>query len=88
MAKKRKQLLGKVEKVIKSKHHSQPEMAQIAIDGAEDLYREIRVDNELTDGDGVKVSLKQGEEIDVILEADADATAKKPPASDKTEGKG
>lgn len=40
------------QKVIKSAYPSQPEMAQIAINGAEHLYREIRVENELTDGGG------------------------------------
>jgi len=71
MSKKRKQLRGTVEKVIKSDHS--PEMAQITIHEAEDLYREIRVDNEFTDGDGTKAGLKQGAEVDVIVEADSDA---------------
>jgi hypothetical protein len=70
--KKRKHLSGTVEKVIKSDHS--PEKAQIAVHEAEDLYRELRVENELTDGDGVKVRLKKGAEVDVIIEADSDAT--------------
>lgn len=52
LPKKRKQLHGTVEKVIKSDHSS--EKAQIAIHEAEHLYREIRVENELTNGDGEK----------------------------------
>ena len=61
-----------------------PEVAQIADREAEDLYREIRVENELTDGDGSKASLKPGAQVDVIVEADSDATVKKPPTSQKT----
>jgi hypothetical protein len=48
------------------------------------LYREIRVENELTDDQGEKVSLKPGAEVDVIVEADSSATLKKPPTSDKS----
>ena len=76
MSKKRKELRGTVEKIIKSDHS--PEKAQISIHQAEDLYREIRVENELTDGDGTKVRLKQGSQVDVIVEADPDATVTKP----------
>jgi len=79
MTKKRKKLRGTVSKVIKSSHPSQAEKAEIAIPEAEDLYREIRIDNELTDDAGDKVSLKPGAEVDVIVEADTDATLKKPP---------
>jgi hypothetical protein len=83
VTKKRKKLRGTVAKVIKSPHPSQPEKAEIDIHDADDLYREIRVDNELTDDAGEKASLKPGAEVDVIVEADSDATLKKPPASEK-----
>jgi len=79
MTKKRKKLRGTVAKVIKPLHPSQPEKAEIDIHDADDLYREIRVDNEFSDGGGEKTSLKPGTELDVILEADSDATLKKPP---------
>lgn len=82
MPKKRKQPHGTVEKVIKS-HHS-AEKAQIAIDEAEHLYREIRVENEFADGNGAKTSLKQGAQVDVIVEADSDATLTKPTTPDKS----
>ncbi len=64
-------LPGKVEKVI-SPHPSsgEPEKAQIAVEGADHLYREIRVPNNLTDADGQKVRLKQGAEVEVKIEAD------------------
>ena len=80
MPKKRKRLRGTVEKVIKSTRS--PEKAQISIHEAEDLYREIRVENELDD-DGAKARLKEGAEVDVIVEADSDATVTKPITPDK-----
>lgn len=65
-------LPGKVERVI-SPHPSsgEPEKAQIGIEGADHLYREIRVPNRLTDADGHKVKLKEGAEVEVTIEADA-----------------
>jgi hypothetical protein len=54
------------------------EKAEISVEGADDLYREIRIENVLTDENGEKVRLKPGAEVDVILEADTDATTKKP----------
>ena len=63
-------------------HPNQPEKAEISIHKAEDLYREIRVDNELVDEDGKTAALKPGAEVDVIVEADSDATPKKPPTSE------
>ena len=56
----------------------EPEKAQISVDEADELYREIRVENVLTDENREKVRLKSGAEVDVILEADTDATTKKP----------
>jgi len=82
MPKKRKQLRGTVEKVIKSVYS--PEKAQIAIDEADHLYREIRVENEFSDGDGAKASLKEGTQVDVIVEADSDAALMKPTRPDKS----
>lgn len=69
-------LPGKVEKVIDAHPKSgEPEKAQIAVEGADHLYREIRVPNTLIDGDGRKVKLKQGAEVDVTIEADPVVTA-------------
>jgi len=67
---------GTVEKIIKSSNPSEPEKAEIALHEAEHLYREIRVENELTDDTGQKSSLKPGANVDVIVEADSDATMK------------
>jgi hypothetical protein len=47
---------------------SVPERAVIAIQGAEDLYSEIRIENALSDGDGQKVKLKLREKVNVTIE--------------------
>jgi uncharacterized protein YfaS (alpha-2-macroglobulin family) len=72
-------LPGTVEKVIKSPAPGVPEKAQIAVEGGEDLYREIRIENTLTDEKGEEVSLKQGAEVQVTVEAEPDATTPKKP---------
>jgi hypothetical protein len=71
-------LPGTVEKIIKSPYPHEPEKAQIAIEGADDLYKEVRIENELTDENGNKVRLKQGAEVEVTVEADKEATTPKP----------
>lgn len=70
-------LPGTVEKIIKSSHPGVPEKAQIAVEGAEDLYREIRIENVLQDEDGHKVALKPGAPVEVTIEAHPDDTTKK-----------
>jgi len=70
-------LPGTVKKVIPPIHPSLPEKAEISIEGADELYREIRVENALNDGHGNEVSLKPGAEVQVTIEADADATKPK-----------
>jgi hypothetical protein len=72
-------LTGTVEKIIPPVA-GEPEKAQIAVDGADDLYRELRVENKLEDKDGKKVGLKEGAPVDVTIEADQAATT---PAKDK-----
>ena len=71
-------LPGTVEKVINSATPNEPEKAQIAVEGADDLYREIRIENTLTDENGKKVRLKKGAEVDVTVEAEAHATTPVP----------
>ena len=71
---KRKRLHGKVQKVLKPMVPFEPEKVQISVDEADELYREIRVENVLTDENGEKVRLKLGADIDVVVEADTDAT--------------
>jgi hypothetical protein len=67
-----------VERVIKPLHPGLPEKAQISIEGAEELYREIRIENVLVDQHGEEVALKEGAEIQVTVEAEPDATTKTP----------
>jgi hypothetical protein len=70
-------LPGTVEKIIKPSQPNEPEKAQIAIEGADMLYREIRIENSLTDENGQEVRLKKGAEVDVTVEADKGATTLK-----------
>lgn len=64
-------LPGRVEKVIHPHPQSgEPEKAQIGVEGADHLYREIRVPNRLVDQQGQKVKLKEGTEVEVTIEAD------------------
>jgi hypothetical protein len=69
-------LPGTVEKVIKPHPGShEPEKAQIAVEGADHLYRELRVPNKLTDEEGNKVKLVEGAEVEVKIEAEQPAVA-------------
>lgn len=63
-----------VEKVIPAIHPSAPDKVQISVEGAEELYKEIRVENVLADGDGNAVALKEGAEVEVTIAADPEAT--------------
>jgi hypothetical protein len=80
-----------VQKIIRSPDPSVPEKAEIAVEGADELYREIRIENTLTDEQGHEVKLKPGAEVDVTIEADPGATVPKneneaaPSADNKTE---
>jgi hypothetical protein len=70
-------LPGTVDKVIKSPDPTEPDKAQIVVEGADELYREIRIDNALQTDKGEEVALKPGTEVDVTVEAPADATIPK-----------
>lgn len=72
-----------VEKIIRPLHPAIPEKAQIAIEGAEDLYKEIRVDNVLEDEKGNKVKLKENAPVEVVIEADSESTAPSDKKTDK-----
>ena len=68
---------GTVEKIIKSPFPQEPEKAKIAVEGADHLYREIRIENSLEDEKGNKVKLKEGAQVDVTVEADLKDTVPK-----------
>jgi hypothetical protein len=70
-------LPGTVEKIIKPLIPGESEKAQINVEGADHLYREIRIENTLTDKDGEKVGLKPGAEVEVTVEAPPEATVPK-----------
>jgi hypothetical protein len=67
-------LTATVQKIIRSPHPSIPEKAQIAVEGADHLYRELRIKNTLIDENGDKVRLKPGAEVEVTIEAEPEAT--------------
>jgi hypothetical protein len=63
-------LPGTVEKIIEAVHPKEPEKAHINIDeGATPLYKEIRIENTLTDENGEEVKLKRGAKVEVTVEA-------------------
>ena len=74
MSKNKRKLHGTVQKIIQPVQTNEPEKAQIAVEEADHLYRELRVENILTNENGQKTRLKPQAEVDVIIEADTDAT--------------
>jgi hypothetical protein len=67
-------LPGKVEKIFR-RTPDEPEKAQISIDKADPLYREIRIENSLKDVDGDEVRLEENDEVDVTVETEKDTTS-------------
>jgi hypothetical protein len=63
---------GTVNKIIPSLRASQPEKAQIAVDGADQRHRELRFENTLTDEHGDDVRLKKGAHVEVTVTAAKD----------------
>jgi hypothetical protein len=62
-------LVGTVEKVIPAIGEYQAEQAQIIVTGAEELYREIRVENAFRNAAGSPVRLRQGAELEITITA-------------------
>ena len=65
-----------VRKIIKSYAPGVPEKAEISVHDADDLYKEIRIENKLEDSKGHKVKLKQGADVEVTVEADQKDTTR------------
>ncbi len=63
-----------VKKVIKSPYPDIPEKVEISVEGADDLYREIRIENSLIDENGAEVYLKEGAKVEVTVEAKLEET--------------
>jgi predicted DNA-binding antitoxin AbrB/MazE fold protein len=75
-------LPGTMQKAISPRHPGTTEKAQIRVEGAEEMYREIRIENELTDKNGEKVRLKEGAQVEVTVEATEEATTPGKPKND------
>jgi hypothetical protein len=60
---------GTVDKIILSPRSSQPEMADIAVEGLDHRHRDLRIENALTDENGDRVKLKKGAHVDVTVTA-------------------
>lgn len=68
---------GRVTKIIRPPHPTLPGKAQVELEDADHLYREVRIENTLTTDEGKEVRLKEGAAVDVVIEADTDATEPK-----------
>jgi hypothetical protein len=69
-----------VQRVIRPHPASgEPEKAQITVEGADHLYRELRVPNKLTDEDGNEMKLTPGTEVEVKIESEAAVAGKSVP---------
>ena len=60
---------GTVDKIIPSVLPSQPEKAQIAVEGADRRYRDLRIENTLTDENGDDARLRKGAHVKVTVTA-------------------
>jgi hypothetical protein len=65
---------GRVKKIIKSPDPSVPEKAEVEVHEADELYKEIRIENVLENEYGKKVKLKEDADVDVVVEAEPKAT--------------
>jgi hypothetical protein len=81
-------LRGKVQKIIPDFLSIDSEQAEIEVERAEPLYREIRIENKLQDEEGKEVGLKPDAQVDVTIEAEPqETTPKRPPQSQSGETK-
>ena len=74
---KKKRLSATVAKIIPPLITGEPERVEISIAGAEELYREVRIDNIVTDENGRAGALKLGAQVDVVIEASVNAVTGK-----------
>jgi hypothetical protein len=68
---------GTVDKIIPPRGRRQPEKAQIGVDGAARLYRNLRIENSLTDENGDEVKLKKGARVEVTVAAEGETSTAK-----------
>ncbi len=65
---------GTVDKIIPSPRPGQPEKAQIAVEGADPGYRDLRIENALADENGDDVRLKRGAHVEVTVTAEPETS--------------
>lgn len=58
---------GTVENIMKSPFPGEPERAQILIEGADQSYQEIRIENTLINENNEEVHLKPGAKVQVTV---------------------
>jgi hypothetical protein len=58
---------GTVDRIIPSPRPSQPKQANIIVDVPDKRYRDLRIENTLTDEHGDDVSLKKGAQVEVTF---------------------
>jgi hypothetical protein len=63
---------GTVKKIIPPLSASQPEKALVAVDAADQCYRNLRFENTLKDEYGEDVKLKKGAHVEVIITEEPD----------------
>lgn len=73
----RRTLSAIVKKIVRPVHPLEPEKVEISIAEADELFREIRMENMLMDVKGDLVSLKNGVNVDITFEAEREDTVKK-----------
>jgi hypothetical protein len=61
---------GTVDKIIPSRHPSQPEKAQINVDRTDHRHRDLRIENTLTDEHGDDAKLKKGAHVQITVTAE------------------
>jgi len=63
-----------VKRIVKSTFGQEPEKVEISIPAADDLFREIRIENNFIDVDGATVTLTNGAQVEVTFEAETKDT--------------
>jgi hypothetical protein len=62
-------LPGTVDEIIPSPGRKKAEKAQVGVEGADRGYRDVRIENSLTDEHGDEVRLKKGAHVEVTVTA-------------------
>ena len=57
---------------------AEPEKAQVKVEGADQRYREVRIENALQDAQGHPVSRKKDADVEISIKADPESVKKNP----------